>query len=55
MRDECLGVEQFDSVLEAKVIVEDWRIDYNYNRPHSSLGMLAPAIYAAQLEQPALS
>ena len=28
---------QFDSLLEAQVFTEDWRIDYNLNRPYSSL------------------
>lgn len=45
-RDELLNGELFDSLLEAKVVIEDWRIDYNTNRPHSSLGMLAPTDYA---------
>jgi len=42
MRDEHLNGQQFDSLLEAQVLTEDWRIDYNINRPHSSLGMLTP-------------
>ena len=41
-------VEQFDSLLEAQVLIEDWRIEYNTTRPHSSLGWLAPAAYAEQ-------
>ena len=41
MRDEFLAVEQFDSLLEAQVLIEDWRIEYNTKRPHSSLGWLA--------------
>jgi putative transposase len=32
----------FDSLLEAKVFTEDWRIDYNINRPHSAHGWLSP-------------
>ncbi len=32
-RDECLNREIFGSLLEAKVLVEQWRIDYNTNRP----------------------
>jgi putative transposase len=36
----------FDSLLEAQVIIEDWRIDYNINRPHSSLRRLTPAEFA---------
>jgi putative transposase len=55
LRDELLAIEQFDSILEAKVLVEDWRIDYNHNRPHSSLGYLTPAAYAATRTKPQLS
>ena len=43
MRDELLSIEQFDSLLEAQVLVADWRNDYNTYRPHSALGMLTPA------------
>lgn len=46
LRDELLAVEQFDTLLEAQVLIEDWRIEYNTRRPHSSLGWLAPATYA---------
>ena len=54
-RDELLNGERFDSLLE--VVIGDWRIDYNTRRPHSSLGMLSPAAYAARwtTPQPALS
>jgi len=38
VRDEVLGVEAFATLLEAQVVVEDWRIEYNTTRPHSSLG-----------------
>ena len=31
-------VAQFDSLLEAQMLIEDWRIKYNTTRPHSSLG-----------------
>jgi putative transposase len=47
IRDELLGVELFDTLAEAKVLVEDWRLDYNTKRPHSALGMMAPARLAA--------
>ena len=50
LRDEFLAVEQFDSLLEAQVLIEDWRIEYNTKRPHSSLGWLAPAAYAERWE-----
>jgi putative transposase len=29
LRDELLVVEAFNSLLEAQVLVEDWRIEYN--------------------------
>src|SRR3954452_18507946 len=43
LRDELLNSWQFDSLLEARVIIEDWRIDYNEHRPHSAHGDLTPA------------
>jgi len=46
-RDEILNREVFYSVKEAKVVVEDWRLDYNNHRPHSSLGYMTPAGFAA--------
>ena len=48
LRDELLNLWQFDSLLEARVIIEDWRIDYNINRPHSAHGDLSPAEFAAE-------
>ncbi|MGH3031629.1 MAG: IS3 family transposase [Gaiellaceae bacterium] len=47
IRDELLGVELFQTLSEAKMLIEDWRHDYNTNRPHSALGMMAPARFAA--------
>ena len=46
-RDELLGVELFSCLAEALVLIEDWRQDYNDHRPHSALGMMAPARFAA--------
>ena len=46
LRDELLNSWQFDSLLEARVIIEDWRIDYNEHRPHSAHGDLTPAEFA---------
>lgn len=43
LRDELLNVEIFDTLLEAKVLVERWRRHYNTIRPHSSLGYRPPA------------
>lgn len=49
VRDELLDVEEFSCLAEAKVLIEDWRQDYNRHRPHSALGMLTPAAFAATL------
>ena len=43
LRDELLNREIFDTLLEAKVLTERWRRDYNTVRPHSSLGYRPPA------------
>jgi len=37
LRDECLNRELLGSLLEARVILETWRIEYHASRPHSSL------------------
>ena len=42
-RDECLNGETFDTVVEAKVLIERWRREYNQVRPHSALGYRPPA------------
>jgi putative transposase len=47
-RDECLNLEWFRSRAEAKVVIEAWRRHYNQVRPHSSLGYLTPAAFAAR-------
>lgn len=46
LRDECLNENLFGNLAEARHIIENWRIDYNTQRPHTSLGGLAPAVYA---------
>ena len=46
LRDELLNGWQFDSLLEAQVLIEDWRIDYNSNRPHTAHGDLTPTEFA---------
>ena len=43
LRDELLNREIFDTLLEAKVLTESWRREYNQIRPHSSLGYHPPA------------
>src|SRR5260370_12044410 len=37
LRDECLNREMFGSLLEARIIIEQWRIDSNQRRPHNPL------------------
>ena len=49
LRDECLNMHWFESLSEAKRIIEGWRFEYNEMRPHSSLGNRAPAVYVAEL------
>lgn len=41
-RDECLNMHWFMSLAHARRIVEDWRVDYNTERPHSSLNDMTP-------------
>ena len=48
LRDELLNSCHFSSVLEAKVLTENWRVEYNSERPHSALAMLSPAEFAKQ-------
>jgi len=45
LRQECLNQSWFESVEDARKKIEDWRIDYNKNRPHSSLGNLTPITF----------
>jgi len=51
VRDELLNMEQFSCLTEARVLIDDWREDYNTRRPHSSLGMRTPAQFAADCAQ----
>jgi len=43
LRDELLARERFDTLQEAKVLIERWRREYNTVRPHSALGYKPPA------------
>lgn len=45
-RDECLNEHWFISMEQARRIIEEWRIEYNTERPHSSLGNLTPEEFA---------
>jgi transposase InsO family protein len=46
LRDELLNGEIFYSLAEARIIIESWRLHYNTQRPHSSLGYRPPAPHA---------
>jgi putative transposase len=46
-RDECLNEHWFISLAHARSIIEAWRIEYNTERPHSSLGNRTPQEFAA--------
>jgi transposase InsO family protein len=49
-RDELLNGEIFDTLLEARVLIEIWRREYNGHRPHSSLGYKPPAPEAHEVK-----
>jgi transposase InsO family protein len=51
LRDELLNGELFTSEREAAVLLEQHRRAYNEERPHSSLGYVAPAVFARQSVQ----
>ena len=48
-RDECLSMEWFRNRIDAKIVIEQFRRQYNEVRPHSSLGQLTPAEFKQQL------
>jgi putative transposase len=50
LEDELLGRELFTSLTEAKVLLEQYRLEYNHERPHSSLEYRTPAEFAASCE-----
>src|SRR5437879_218385 len=54
LRDECLNVNEFVSIEDARQRIEIWRQDYNQHRPHSSLGHLTPNEFAMQGQETAL-
>jgi putative transposase len=52
LRDELLDREEFETLKEAKVLLEDHRLEYNERRPHSSLGYRTPAEFATACRRP---
>jgi putative transposase len=53
LREECLNEHVFVSLNDARRKIEQWRIAYNRERPHSSLGNLTPEEFAALAKEPA--
>jgi putative transposase len=49
MRDELLNETLFFDLVHARQSIGTWAADYNFQRPHSSLGYLTPAAFAANL------
>lgn len=51
MRDECLNVNLFNSLIEARSVISEWIEDYNKVRPHSSLGYMTPEKFRLTFEK----
>lgn len=47
-RDECLNEHMFRNLPSARRLIEEWRTDYNTQRPHTSLGGLTPNEFATR-------
>jgi len=54
-RDECLNEHWFISLAHARSVIEAWRIEYNTERPHSSLGNLTPEEFAQTIGEDEVS
>jgi putative transposase len=52
VRDECLNEHWFTLLAEARVLIEQWRVDYNEQRPHSALGNRTPLEFAQAARSP---
>jgi putative transposase len=46
LRRELLEMESFNTLYEAQLLLDDWRLEYNHHRPHRSLHYQTPAEYA---------
>jgi len=49
LRDECLNVHWFETLDQAREVIEAWRRDYNESRPHMALGEAAPSDFARRI------
>ena len=52
LRDECLNTHLFFDLEDAQEKLDEWRNDYNFVRPHGTLGELAPQEFASQYKPP---
>ncbi len=52
VRDECLNINMFWSPAQARVVINDWNVDYNHGRRRSAHGHQAPAVSAADRTHP---
>ncbi len=48
LHQDCLNQHWFQSIAEARTIIEEWRHDDNANHPHSALGYVSPQAFAGQ-------
>lgn len=55
LRDECLNETLFSSLTDAREELEKWRDDYNYHRPHSSIGNLTPSEFVEKIRMDKLA
>src|SRR5437764_12824250 len=52
LRDELLEREEFETLLEARAVAQEWQTDYHRERPHSALDYKTPAAYAEPCLRP---
>src|ERR1700756_548876 len=55
LRDECLNTSWFWNLFDARKKISDWKTEYTFCRPHSSLGYMTPNEYARQWNAASLS
>ena len=50
-RDECLNLNWFSDLGDEKKTIEEWRVEYNEVRPHSSLKNATPRAFATMITE----
>lgn len=50
-RSECLNLNWFESIFHAKEVIENWRVEYNTERPNSALKNKTPELFAKLYEE----